>query len=249
MKKIYILTLLLCFISFGNSFAQTLKGHIYDAKTNEPLVGAAVTYKLQGNQGVVSDINGAYEIKLPEGGVDLVFSYVGYEDVLMPIVIDRREVVTKDVYMRESTKLLEEVVVSAGRFEQKLSNVTVSMDVVKAGDIARQAPTDISSTLRTLPGVDIVDKQPSIRGGSGWTYGVGARSQILVDGMSTLNPENRRNQLEHRAFGECRAGGSYQRSFLRTVRFVGSERYYQYPYRTSGIDSENTFQRIRRYLW
>ena len=60
MKKIYILTLLLCFISFGNSFAQTLKGHIYDAKTNEPLVGAAVTYKLQGNQGVVSDIVGAY---------------------------------------------------------------------------------------------------------------------------------------------------------------------------------------------
>ena len=189
MKKIYILTLLLCFISFGNSFAQTLKGHIYDAKTNEPLVGAAVTYKFHGNQGAVSNINGEYEIKLPEGGVDLVFSYVGYEDVLMPIVIDRREVVTKDVYMRESTKLLEEVVVSAGRFEQKLSNVTVSMDVVKAGDIARQAPTDISSTLRTLPGVDIVDKQPSIRGGSGWTYGVGARSQILVDGMSTLNPK------------------------------------------------------------
>ena len=45
MKKIYILTLLLCFISFGNSFAQTLKGHIYDAKTNEPLVGAAATYR------------------------------------------------------------------------------------------------------------------------------------------------------------------------------------------------------------
>ena len=67
MKKIYILTLLLCFTSLGSSFAQTLKGHIYDANTNEPLVGAAVTYKLQGNQGVVSDIHGAYEIKLPEG--------------------------------------------------------------------------------------------------------------------------------------------------------------------------------------
>ena len=127
------------------------------------------------------DVTG--EIKLPEGGVDLVFSYVGYDDVLMPIVINKREVVTKDVYMKESTKLLEEVVVSAGRFEQKLSDVTVSMDVVKSGDIARQAPTDISSTLRTLPGVDIVDKQPSMRGSSGWTYGVGARSQILIDGI------------------------------------------------------------------
>ena len=49
MKKIYILNLLLCFTSLGSSFAQTLKGHIYDANTNEPLVGAAVTYKLQGN--------------------------------------------------------------------------------------------------------------------------------------------------------------------------------------------------------
>ena len=53
MKKIYILTLLICLTCFGTSFAQTLKGHIYDAKTNEPLVGAAVTYKLHGNQGVV----------------------------------------------------------------------------------------------------------------------------------------------------------------------------------------------------
>ena len=73
MKKIYILTLLICLTCFGTSFAQTLKGHIYDAKTNEPLVGAAVTYKLHGNQGVVSNINGEYEIKLPEGGVASVW--------------------------------------------------------------------------------------------------------------------------------------------------------------------------------
>ena len=242
MKKLYILTLFICLAGFGTSFAQTLKGHIYDANTNEPLVGAAVTYKLHGNQGTVSDINGAYEIKLPEGGVDLVFSYIGYEDVLMPIVIGKREVITKDVYMKESTKLLEEVVVSAGRFEQKLSNVTVSMDLVKAGDIARQAPTDITSTLRTLPGVDIVDKQPSMRGGSGWTYGVGARSQILVDGMSTLN-------LEHRTSRKHRTDRSNQRSLIRFVRFVCSQRYYQYPYRPSGINTENPLQRLYRYIW
>ena len=95
--------------------------------------------------------------------------------------------------------------VSAGRFEQKLSNVTVSMDVVKAGDIARQAPTDISSTLRTLPGVDIVDKQPSIRGGSGWTYGVGATQPDSGGWNEYAKSQNRRNQLEHRAFGEYRA--------------------------------------------
>ena len=69
MKKLYTLIILLSLTGFGSSFAQTLKGHIYDARTNEPLVGAAVTYKLHGNQGAVSNINGEYEIKLPEGGV------------------------------------------------------------------------------------------------------------------------------------------------------------------------------------
>lgn len=170
--------------------AQILKGHIYDAKTNEPLAGAVVSYKLKGGNKTVSDINGAYQLKVPEGGVDLVFSYIGYEDVLMPIVIEQREVLEKDVYMKEATKMMQEVVVSAGRFEQKLSDVTMSMSVLKAGDVARQAPTDITSTLKTIPGIDVVDKQPSIRGGGGWTYGVGSRSQVLIDGLSTLNPQS-----------------------------------------------------------
>ena len=43
---------------------------------------------------------------------------------------------TKNIYMKESTNLMEDVVVTAGRFEQKLSNVTVSMDLVRENDIA-----------------------------------------------------------------------------------------------------------------
>ena len=85
MKKLYTLIILLSLTGFGNSFAQTLKGHIYDARTNEPLVGAAVTYKLHGNQGAVSNINGEYEIKLPEGGVDLVFSLITNQRTLQKI--------------------------------------------------------------------------------------------------------------------------------------------------------------------
>lgn len=56
--------------------------------------------------------------------------------------------------MQVKANLLGDVVVSAGRFEQKLSNVTVSMDLLKAEDITKQAPTDLSATLNTMPGVD-----------------------------------------------------------------------------------------------
>lgn len=190
MKKKILITLVVTLLFCFTTSAQILKGHVYDANTNEPLAGASVIYKLKDTQGVVTNSEGAYEIHLPAGGADLIFSYVGYEDIQMPIVINKNDIMQKDVYMKESTNLLEDVVVSAGRFEQKLSNVTVSMDLIKASDIARQAPTDITTTLQTIPGVDIVDKQPSIRGGGGWTYSVGARSQVLVDGMSVLTPQS-----------------------------------------------------------
>lgn len=187
-KKIYIIAALLLLFSFNLS-AQIIKGYVFDAQNNEPLIGVNISYTAKGEvKGTATDVNGYYELELIEGGVDILFSYIGYEHELVPLVVNKKDVVTRDVYMKLQTNLLDDVVVSAGRFEQKLSEITVSMDLLKAADINKQAPTDLSATLKTLPGVDVNDKQPSIRGGSGWTYGVGARSLILVDGMSILNP-------------------------------------------------------------
>ncbi len=188
MKKVIVaLSFVLAVVS--SLTAQTLRGHVYDAQSNEPLVGVNISYKIKGQtKGTATDYNGFYEIALPEGGLDLVFTYLGYDDIQLPLVIQPREVMTRDIYMQVGTNLLEDVVISAGRFEQKLSEITVSMDILKAADIAKQAPTDLSVVLNTLPGVDINDKQPSIRGGSGWAYSIGARSQMLVDGMSILTP-------------------------------------------------------------
>jgi outer membrane receptor protein involved in Fe transport len=94
-----------------------------------------------------------------------------------------------EVLLQANNEVLDEVVVTAGRFEQKMTDVTVSIEVLKPEAIRQQAPTDLSSTLQTLPGVEIVDKQPSIRGGGGWTYSVGSRCQVLMDGMTILNPK------------------------------------------------------------
>ncbi len=166
--------------------AQTIKGFVYDAQTNEPLAGVSISYGQKEPRGTFSDEKGAYSLDVPEGGVDLVVSYLGYEDVKLPIVISRREVLVRDIYMKVATNLLQDMVVTAGRFEQKMTDVTVSMNVLKQKDITKQAPTDLSEALRQVPGVDVNDKQPSIRGGAGWTYSVGSRCLMLVDGMNVL---------------------------------------------------------------
>ena len=165
--------------------AETLIGTVTDAFTAEPLIGVTILNK-DDNTGTVTDENGHYELRIASTPVRLQFSYVGYqteERVLKTLPAKY------NVLLQADNEVLDEVVVSAGRFEQRLTDVTVSMEVLKPEAIRTQAPTDLSSTLQTLPGVEIIDKQPSIRGGGGWTYSVGSRCQVLIDEMTVLNPK------------------------------------------------------------
>lgn len=188
MKKIITLLILLSAIAFGAN-AQKVTGYIYDSKTSEPLVGVSVSYKLRGDiKSTQSDSNGKYEIEVPAEGIILTYTYLGYKTVNHPLILADKQVLEQNVLMSMQTEMLDEIVVSAGRYEQKLSEITVSMEVIKPEHIQRQDPRDLRAVLSSISGVDVNDKQPSIRSGSGWTYGVGSRSMILVDGMSILTP-------------------------------------------------------------
>lgn len=192
MNKIYTALTAILFLCAAaqSASAQKINGYVYDASNNDaPLAGVTVYYTDKtGQHGEITNSQGWYEISVPEGGTMLTYSFLGYEVQNVPLVMQREEVLRKDIFLHEAANELDAVVVSAGRFAQKLSDVTVSMNVIKTDDIVKQNPSDLRSTLTTISGVEIVDKQPSIRGGSGWTYGVGSRCMIMVDGMSILTP-------------------------------------------------------------
>lgn len=183
MKHFYSL-LVLVFIS-PVLCAETLTGIITDAFTREPLIGVTIL-NTDNNSGTVTDFDGMYSLEVTTLPAHIKFSYVGYqteEKVFKTIPAEYNMV------MQADNEVLDEVVVTAGRFEQRMTDVTVSIEVVKPQALRSQAPTDLSATLQTLPGVEVIDKQPSIRGGGGWTYSVGSRCQVLMDGMTILNPK------------------------------------------------------------
>ncbi len=183
MKHFYSL-LVLVFIS-PVLWAETLTGIITDAFTREPLIGVTIL-NTDNNSGTVTDFDGSYSLEVTSLPAHIKFSYVGYqteEKVFKTIPAEYNMV------MQADNEVLDEVVVTAGRFEQRMTDVTVSIEVVKPQALRSQAPTDLSATLQTLPGVEVIDKQPSIRGGGGWTYSVGSRCQVLMDGMTILNPK------------------------------------------------------------
>ncbi len=183
MKHFYSLLVLVCISPV--LWAETLTGIITDAFTREPLIGVTIL-NTDNNSGTVTDFDGMYSLEVNTLPAHIKFSYVGYqteEKVFKTIPAEYNMV------MQADNEVLDEVVVTAGRFEQRMTDVTVSIEVVKPQALRSQAPTDLSATLQTLPGVEVIDKQPSIRGGGGWTYSVGSRCQVLMDGMTILNPK------------------------------------------------------------
>ena len=180
---------LVLFISslFANAQQGIIKGQVSNGKNNETLPGVNII--LDEKTGVNSDVNGAYEIKVNPGKVKLTYKFIGFTTVVKTYDIKPGKEVLADVEMFEESMLIEGVVVSAGKFEQKISDVTVSMSVMKPKMIEDNNTNSMEEVLNKVPGLDIRDAQPSIRGGSGYSYGSGSRVLVLVDDLPMLSPD------------------------------------------------------------
>ena len=85
-----------------------------------------------------------------------------------------------------SSTELGTVVVSAGKFEQKIEEVTISMSVMKPKMVENINTTSMDEAMEQVPGVTVIDGQANIRGGSGFSYGAGSRVLLLVDDLPML---------------------------------------------------------------
>lgn len=186
MKKI----LLFIFISnFIQVFAQkaTLKGILKDSKSNETLIGVNVS--IDSTQGTTTDIDGKYELSLSPGTYKVTYSYVGYDNIVKSVTLKANQVENLDVNMGEIQSMLDELVVTSSKFERKIGEESVSIDVIKPAALEKQNLSDVKDVLQKSSGVTVVDGQANIRGGSGYSYGAGTRVLLLLDDLPILQAD------------------------------------------------------------
>lgn len=185
MKKNYILFILFIFpFSFIFSQNATVSGVVSNFKTRETLVGVNIIFN--DTKVVTTDLNGFYTTELEPGRYTIEYKYIGYSPKKRIERFKEGEVVKMNMRLEEESVVLDEFVISAGKFEQKLADVTVSMEIIKASMIENTNTQNIETALQQVPGVVMMDRQASIRGGSSYSYGAGSRVLMLVDDMPML---------------------------------------------------------------
>ncbi|MAZ31404.1 MAG: hypothetical protein CMP57_04835 [Flavobacteriales bacterium] len=185
MKKL-LLPLLFCILNTVVLGQNIVSGKITD-QDKEEIIGVNISVKKISGLGSSSDVNGNYQITLPKGCHQLLFQFIGYRDITQEACPIKGKTLVLNIELEESFELLETVVISAGKFEQKIEEITVSMDVIKPSLIENKSASSLDKTMNQSPSVHIVDGQANIRSGSGWSYGAGSRVMVMVDGIPLMN--------------------------------------------------------------
>ncbi|GMU96468.1 TonB-dependent receptor [Ignavibacterium album] len=179
MRKIFF-TYMLIFsaVVFPQTFEIT--GRVTDPEfTPIPVVNV---YLVNTTFGDATDEKGYFQIKnIPAGNYELEISAIGYSKKRQKITVDKN--IKMDFILIPEAIKTDEIIVTAGKYEQKKSELPVSTEIIYGTKLIERNFRNLESAMRFVQGVNMTEDQISIRGSSGYSRGAGARALVTIDGL------------------------------------------------------------------
>ncbi|HEY3429763.1 MAG TPA: TonB-dependent receptor, partial [Cyclobacteriaceae bacterium] len=180
MKKIYLLVLLLVFVSVQIAWAQksSIKGQVVDSLSNAMPSATVMLLNAKDSSLVnfgLSDAKGFFEIKnINKGSYDLKISFLGYAPFTKRIDAagDSPVVEAGQLKLQPQAKQLDEMVIMGEKVPVRIKGDTIEFN---AGSFKTKANANVEDLLKKLPGVE-VDPDGTVR-----AQGEEVR-RVLVDG-------------------------------------------------------------------
>lgn len=176
-------------ITIGTLTAQTItiKGTVTDGKTNAAIPFATVT--VPGTSiGTTTDINGYYKLALKEGDWRVEYKSLTYKPEYRTFKVKLEDTLTLEmnVKLAPEAKDLGPVIVAGSKYGQRFEDLTVTVEVIRPNIIENKNATSIDKAIESAPGITVVDNEPQVRGGSGFSSGLGSRVQLIIDDIPLL---------------------------------------------------------------
>jgi outer membrane receptor protein involved in Fe transport len=171
----------------GAALEGFVRGKVTDRNSGEPLAGVYVIYGK--NLGTTTGQEGFYLFKTVPGKVTISFQFIGYGSVTEIVTVTENDTVVMNIGMELKVREIDQIIISANKTEQKIAELTVSMDIVKTAFISDNHITNAQELINKTPGIEVMDGQASVRGGSGFSYGAGSRVLALIDGLPMVSAD------------------------------------------------------------
>ena len=164
-----------------------IKGRVFEQATGNGLPGTNIFYRT--HQGTVAGQDGNYLLKAEPGNLVFTFQHIGFKPVSRSVRLPENDTLILNIGLENEVSEIDQVVVSAGRIEQRVSELTVSMNLIKPESYSSNHITDTKELINKISGIEVLDGQASVRGGSGYSYGAGSRVLALIDGLPVMSAD------------------------------------------------------------
>ena len=132
-----------------------IAGHVLDAHSQEHL--SFVNVQVKGTSlGCLTDESGHFYLKnLPEGKLTLVFSMMGYETVEKSLTLHRDTLIEMNVTIQETSFMIDNVVVTANKYETKQKEVATIVNVISPLIIESTTSNSMADVLNFQTGLRV----------------------------------------------------------------------------------------------
>ena len=132
-----------------------IAGHVLDAHTQEHL--SFVNVQVEGTAlGCLTDESGHFYLKnLPEGELTIVFSMMGYETEKRTVTLRRDTLIEMNVAIAETSFMIDNVVVTANKYETKQREVATIVNVISPLIIESTTSNSMADVLNFQTGLRV----------------------------------------------------------------------------------------------
>ena len=132
-----------------------IAGHVLDAHTKEHL--SFVNVQVEGTAlGCLTDESGHFYLKnLPEGELTIVFSMMGYETEKRTVTLRRDTLIEMNVAIAETSFMIDNVVVTANKYETKQREVATIVNVIPPLIIESTTSNSMADVLNFQTGLRV----------------------------------------------------------------------------------------------
>ncbi|MFZ9582643.1 MAG: TonB-dependent receptor, partial [Crocinitomicaceae bacterium] len=173
-----ILLILPCYL-----FSQ-VNGRVLSMADSTP-IGKAKIVLTQPEKTIQSDSKGYFQLDSVSVPNHLSIKHPGFKTQTITVGSEKN----LTIYLQPKEKEINTIVVSAGRKDQKIEEIPISIEIIKPQLIANKGLSNLAEAVDQSPGVYVMDGQVSIRGGGGYAYGAGSRVLLLWNGIPMLSPD------------------------------------------------------------
>ena len=178
------------FLQNGAISQISINGTVSDTNNGDPLIGVSIFIKDSQGLGTISDIDGNFQLEVPDQNAVLIFSFLGYED--KEVIVGENN--SLNISLAESAQQLNEIVVTALGIKRQKRELGYSTESFGGEELTLSNAPNLVNALSgksagvqvtTANGVDGGTTRFVIRGNNN----IDANNQplIVVDGVPLEN--------------------------------------------------------------